>query len=117
MRMKDRFRLYRRAGVFYAKDNTASKQESLRTKDPKEAERLLNAKNEAYRQPAMNLQMARLYIQHSDPEIAKRTWQDVMDQMLKTKQGSTLERWQTAIADKSLDSIRNGALFGTTAGR
>ncbi len=38
------------------------KQESLRTKDPGEADRLLHARNEAHRQPVINLQTARAYL-------------------------------------------------------
>ena len=48
--MKQRFILFRRAGVFYYEDTTTGKQLSLRTKDEAEAITLLNAKNESFRQ-------------------------------------------------------------------
>jgi integrase len=51
----------------------------------------------------------------SDPLIVKRSWQHVMDELVKTKQGSTQERWQRAIKDKSLDSIRSLPLIETQA--
>jgi hypothetical protein len=67
--MKQRFILFRRAGVFYAEEMATGKQTSLRTKDQAEAITLLNTKNEATRQPAMNLQIAQVYLQHADPTL------------------------------------------------
>jgi len=64
--MKQRFILFRRAGVFYCEDTATGKQTSLRTKVEGEAIILLNTKNEATRQPAMNLQIAQVYLQHAD---------------------------------------------------
>jgi len=48
--MKNRFILFRRGNVYYSEDTTNGKQHSLRTKDESEAQTLLNAKNESYRQ-------------------------------------------------------------------
>jgi hypothetical protein len=45
--------------MFYFVDNAKGKQTSLNTKDQDEALRLVNAKNEANRQPAINLEIAR----------------------------------------------------------
>jgi hypothetical protein len=50
---------------------------------------LLAAKNEAGRQPALNLQIARTYLAASDPLTPKRTWQHVLDEIVKTKTGPT----------------------------
>lgn len=60
--MRKRYRLFRRGNVFWCQGNETGKQESLRTKDPGEAERLLHARNEAHRQPVINLQIARAYL-------------------------------------------------------
>jgi hypothetical protein len=49
------------------------KQESLHTNDRPAALRLLHAKNEAVLQPAMNLQIAQVYLQHGDPALSRRT--------------------------------------------
>src|SRR5919198_756219 len=96
--MKQRYRLFlRRKSVFYAFDNLTKKLESLETKNRKEAERLVIAKNEALEQPAMNLSLAGVYLQHSDPLVAKRTWQHAMEEIVKTKRGPTQERWQRAV--------------------
>jgi hypothetical protein len=65
--------------VYYAEETATGRQTSLRTKEEGEALTLLNIKNEATRQPAMNLQIAQVYLQHADPTMAQRTWQNVMD--------------------------------------
>ena len=57
--MKTRFILYRRGDTFYAEDTENGKQASLRTKNKAEAITLLHSRNEAYRQPVLNLQIAR----------------------------------------------------------
>ena len=61
----------------------------------------------------MNLQIARAYLAASDPQIATRNWQFVMDEMVKLKKDETQHRWQTAIKDKAFDSIRHLPLLET----
>ena len=113
--MKQRFILYRRGETFYSEDTATGKQQSLRTKDENEARTLLNAKNEAVRQPTMNLQIAQVYLQHGDPAVATRTWQYVMEQVISTKTENTRERWECAIQDEAFDLIRHRKLVETTA--
>ena len=115
--MKTRFRLYRRnkGGRYYIHDETTGKQESLHTSDRPVALRLLHAKNEAVLQPAMNLQIAQVYLQHGDPALSSRTWQHVMEQIISTKTGNTRERWEYAIRDKALDLILNRKLIQTSS--
>jgi len=53
--MKQRYRLIRctsRGGTFYAVDTFTGKRESLNTSDEGKAQRVINAKNEAFQQPA-----------------------------------------------------------------
>lgn len=72
--MTERFRLFCRAsGVWYIEDKETRDQESLRTRDASEAKRLLQAKNEAQRQPAINIQIALAYLTASDPKFVTRT--------------------------------------------
>src|SRR4051812_34783658 len=111
--MKQRYRMFQRGKVFYAEDTTTGKQTSLKTKDKAEAYRLLAVENEAHVQPALNLQIARAYLSATDPEIRTRTWQHVMDIIATTKNGNTLERWQTAVKDSAFNSIRHVALLET----
>jgi hypothetical protein len=73
--MKTRFILFRRNGVFYTENTATGKQTSLRTRDETEAKSLLNARNEAQRQPVLNLHLARAYLTASDPAFVERTWQ------------------------------------------
>ena len=55
----------------------------------------------------MNLQIARTYLAASDPQIATRDWQFVMEEMVKIKTGETQHRWKTAIRDRAFDLIRH----------
>ncbi|HEU5072003.1 MAG TPA: DUF1294 domain-containing protein [Verrucomicrobiae bacterium] len=59
--MKNKYTLFRRGEVFHLQDSATGKQTSLRTKDETEARSLLNARNEAQRQPVLNLHLARAY--------------------------------------------------------
>ena len=70
-----------------SQDTATGKQTSLRTKDETEAKSLLNARNEAQRQPVLNLHLARAYLTASDPAFVERTWQTVMEQLQSTRQG------------------------------
>lgn len=114
--MKNRFRVFRRGwGTFYCQDLLTKQQTSLKTRDREEAHRLVAAKNETEEAPAFSLQLARVYWQAGDPAAAKRTWQDVMEEIIKFKTGETKDRWQTAIKDKALDSLRDLVVLETRA--
>ena len=56
------------------------------------------------------------YLVGTDPAITKRNWQDVMDDIIKDKQGPTLRRWRTAIRDKAFNSIRHRIVIETLPG-
>src|SRR5882762_5846673 len=107
--MRQRYRLYRRknGGRYYIHDDVTGKQESLGTNDRATAVRLFHSKSEATKQPAVNLQIARAYIAASDPQIATRNWQFVMEEMVKLKKDETRRRWESAIKDKAFDTIRH----------
>jgi integrase len=111
--MKSRFILYRRGGVYYCEDTVTRKQSSLRTRAEATATSPLNAKNESFRQPILNLQIARAYLTATDPEVAKRTWQMAMDELTKTKTGNTRYRHETAMKDTPFDLIRNLPILET----
>jgi integrase len=116
MNMKSRYRLFlRRKSVYYAFDNTTKTFKSLKTKDKAEAARLLMAMNEAGKQPAMNLSLARVYLKHSDPMVSVRTWQHVLEAIIQMKTGPTQARWKSAAKDKAFDLIRNRVLIETQA--
>lgn len=62
--MTTRYRLIfrsHRGGMFYCVDKTTGKRTSLQTTDKDEARQQVEARNNAHRQPALNLQIARAY--------------------------------------------------------
>jgi integrase len=114
--MKTRYILFRRDnGVFYTEDTASGKQSSLRTRDETEAKSLLNAKNEAQRQPVLNLHLARAYLTASDPAFVERTWQIVMEQMQSRGKESSRERYASVFKSPAFDGLRNKKLMETTA--
>ncbi|HTI71945.1 MAG TPA: hypothetical protein VMF06_18355, partial [Candidatus Limnocylindria bacterium] len=113
--MKLRFTLFKRGSTYYCEDTTSGKQTSLKTKDEGEAQTLLHVKNEAGRQPSLNLQIARTYLAAADGETVKRTWAIALDALIATKRGSTQQRWQRAAKDKAFDSLRHRTVIETQA--
>jgi integrase len=110
-----KYRLFRRRnGVFYWQENDSSKQGTLRTSDRREAERLLNAMNESHREPTLNLNLARAYLAAHDPQMAKRTWQAVMDEMATHGIPSTQVRCARGFRSKAYDPIRHKPIVQTT---
>ena len=114
--MKNRYRAFRRSwGVYYCEDTQTGQQESLNTSDKQEASRLVHAKNEGEQHPAFSLQLARVYWKAGDPAGATRTWQQVMEEAVKTKTADTRDRWETAIKDHAFDLIRQRVVLETSA--
>ena len=114
--MKPRYRIYRRrGGMFYLFDRHTGKRESLETADQAAAQRLLHAKNEAQQQPLINRQIARAYLAVGDPEITRRTWRNVLTEIIKLKHDATQQRWITASKDHAFDLIRDLPVFETHA--
>ncbi|HWB60948.1 MAG TPA: tyrosine-type recombinase/integrase [Chthoniobacteraceae bacterium] len=115
MNVQLKYRLYRRSnGGFYWQDNDSPKQGSLRTKDKHEAQCLINAMNEAHRQPSVNLALGRVYLAAHDPKMTTRTWQAIMDEMATHGIPTTQERCARALRSKAYDAIRNKPLAETT---
>jgi hypothetical protein len=111
-----KYRLYRRRnGNFYWQENNSRKQGSLRTTEKREAERLLNAMNESHREPTLNLNLARAYLVAHDPQMARRTWQAVMDEMATHGIPTTQERCARGFRSKAYDPIRSKPLAQTNA--
>jgi hypothetical protein len=116
--MKTRFRLIRRGirgGAFYCVDTTTGKRTSLRTDSRDEARQIIESKNQAERQPVLNLQIAKAYLAGTDNGIATRTWQTAIDSLINTKLGSNQHRWQTAAKDKAFAPLLSRVLIETPA--
>jgi len=104
-----------RDGMFYYKDKETGSRKSLKTRDPEQAELLVQHKNLVPQNPLMNRQIGMAYLSGSDPALVERVWQDVMDDIMKDKTGSTLRRWETAAKDTAFDRIRNRVVVTTQA--
>ena len=106
--MTQRYRKFKRSwGMWYAFDTGTGNSVSLKTRVRAEAVQKVNAMNETERQPGISLGLARVYLNATDPKLATRTWQEVMENIVGKKTDETKHRWETAIKDKNLDCIRN----------
>ena len=64
--MKQSYHYFRREnGIYYSLDTLTKKRGSPETTQIEEAQRLVNARNEACKQLAINLQITQVYLQHS----------------------------------------------------
>ena len=118
MRMKKRFRLIRRGvrgGKFYCVDTQSGKRTSLQTENPDDAAEIIAAKNQAVRQPILNLQIAKAYLAGSDPTIGTRTWRTAVTALIETKAGENRERWERAIKDKAIVPMLDLVVVETNA--
>lgn len=71
------YRLIRRGargGNFYCVDTSTGKRTSLHTSNKDDAKEIVDAQNQALRQPMLNLQIAKAYLYGADNGIATRTW-------------------------------------------
>jgi integrase len=103
--MKTRYRLTRRGSrgdTFYCVDTKTRMRTSLHTADADAAQQIVQAKNQAERQPILNLQIAKAYLAGTDNGITKRTWRDAIETLTATKQGANQERWRRVAKDKAL---------------
>jgi len=116
--MNNRYRLIcrgGRGGQFYCVDKTTGKRTSLKTNNEDEAHQIVEARNQAERQPVLNLQIAKAYLAGTDNGIATRTWQNALDALIASKQGSNQHRWKTAAKDKALVPILPRVIVETSA--
>jgi hypothetical protein len=116
--MKARYRLTTRGArrsTFYCVDTETGKRASLQTRDREAAREIVLAKNQALRNPQLNLQLAKAYLAGSDSGVATRTWQNALDALVETKHGPTRERWVRAAKEKPLDLVRHKVVIETQA--
>ncbi len=116
--MKTRYRLIRRGvrgGDFYCVDSMTGKRTSLRTGSEDEARQIVEAKNQAERQPVLNLQIAKAYLAGTDNGITTRTWQHAIEALTGTKQGANRERWLRVVKDRALAPLLPRVIIETRA--
>lgn len=102
-------------GGFYCIDTQSGRRTSLQTSDEESARRIITAKNEAERQPSLNLQIAKAYLAGTDSGVTTRTWRHALQSIIDTKQGSNQERWRRAAKDKAFDLIQDRVIVETRA--
>src|SRR6202142_1789198 len=103
--MKRHYRLIRRGSrgdTFYCVDSKTSKRTSLNTADEGSAKQIVEAKNQAERQPVLNLQIAKAYLAGTDNGLNKRTWRNAIETLTSMKQGANQERWRRVAKDKAI---------------
>jgi integrase len=114
--MKTRYRLIRRGhrgSRFYGVDTQTGRRFSLGTANEEEASQIVLAKNQALRQPELNLRIAQAYLAGADPHMTKRTWAELMAEYARTKSEKNRLRYERAIKEKAFDLIRGRPLIDT----
>ncbi len=111
--MKSRYRLYRRTnGMFYARDTETEKQQSLKTKNKTEGERLVAPMNQAADTPQLNRAMAKVYASAASPKLMTRTWASVMAAYVRKSVKSTRKRVARAFHSRPFAVLRNMKVLG-----
>ena len=114
--MKNAYRLFRRKKeYFYLENKETGSQKSLGTKDPREADKLLNAANDERQGADLNLHLGKTYLAHADPTAAKRVWQNVINEFCSRGKDSSRERYEREFRSKAYDIIREKSLIQTTS--
>lgn len=114
--MKNAYRIFKRnKGYYYLQNNETGVQKSLATKDPYEAEKLLNVANDERQAPDLNLSLGKTYLTHADPSATKRVWQNVIDELCSHGKESTRVRYQREFRSTAYDLIRQKSLIQTTS--
>ena len=101
--------------MFYCVDKTTGKRTSLQTTNRDEAQQLVNAKNQAERQPVLNLHIAKAYLAGADNGMTTRTWQHALDALSATKLAANQHRWRSVARDKALAPMLPRLIIDTPA--
>ncbi len=93
--MKAQYRITRRGSrgnTLYCIDSITGKRASLKTSNRREAQRIVDAKNEAEAQPMLNLQIAKAYLMGADSAMTQRTWGEALTTLTNSKNGENKDR-------------------------
>jgi integrase len=96
-------------------DSDTGRRTSLQTSSEDEARQIVEAKNQATRQPQLNLQIAKAYLAGADEGIKTRTWSEALEALIGTKQGANQVRWKTFKKEKALAPILPRVIIETRA--
>lgn len=114
--MKARYRLIRRSnrsGAFYCVDTETGKRTSLGVIGEDDARQIVGAKNQARRQPMLNLQIAKAYLAGIDTAVTTRTWQHAIEALIGTKHDANRVRWQGVLKDSALAPLWSRVIIET----
>ena len=98
--------MFKRGNVFYCEDRTTGQQKSLQTRDEEQAQRVIQAKNDAVKLPQMNLVMAKTYLSAQDPKMITRTWADVMARFCDRKNDNSRIRHELVVRTKPMQFLK-----------
>jgi len=112
---KQRYWLYRRAGIYYLHDAETGKRESLNTHSKREAEQIRIVRNEVAARPQVGWALAKACFAAQDSKVLKRTWQEVIEEFCSRgkSQTQTYRRW--VVSQTPFNQLRHKKLIETTA--
>jgi hypothetical protein len=87
----------------------------LGTSDKQEAQKILDAANQARQGAALNLQLGKVYIAHADPQMATRTWLEAMLELSSHGKEVSQKRCKLELDSTAFGIIRNKPIIETTA--
>src|ERR1700677_4570440 len=114
-RMQNIYIMFVRSEIYYCEDRTTGQQKSLRTRDEAEAQRIIQAKNDAVKLPQMNLVMAKTYLSAQDPKMIIRTWAHVLERFCNRSNDNTRKRHERVARTKPMQFLKCKRLIETTA--
>lgn len=115
--MKKAYRMFKRKNRpnYFIQNNSTREQRCLGTSDKIEAQRLLDAANQARQAPALNMQLGKVYISHADPKMATRVWQDAMTELCSHGKEVSQKRCARELNSTAFDIIRKKPIIETTS--
>jgi len=96
-------------------DSQTGKRTSLQTSDEDEAQQIIQAKNQAERQPVLNLQIAKAYLAGTDSGANRRTWGEALEALTNTKRAANQVRWRSAAKDPAYADLLPKVIIETQA--
>lgn len=115
--MKRTYSIYKRnnrGGYYYLFNSKLNKHESLHTTDRKEAQKILDVRNQERQGTSLNLQLGKAYFKNANPEMAKRTWQHVINIVTSLGKESSQKRSARELGSSKFDIIRAKLIVETS---
>jgi integrase len=112
---KQRYWLYRRAGIYYLHDSETGVRESLLTRNKQEAEQIRTMRNMSAEHPVIGISLAKACLTSQDPKLLSRTWQDVINEFCSRGKPQTQAHRRRVASRKPQLWLKNMKLIETTA--